>query len=668
MSPLETVSKRAAIVSLVAIIAAQLMVHPDLTWPLRALAIAAFAVGWWAGPRRDQATALWLLIAPFVPALLRLAAGREGPVLDFAWMAGLSAAVIRSVPPGRWNLPDTWRPLAAGWALMVAFAWPVLVGREIGFDLNLLRDQGAINSSGLLSAPQAAAWIMYVAWMHLLGLLWLDWACGRFRSAPEAIPQTADALWIGTTLTAFVAIYQGLVNLTFLNTTFWAAQARATGMMLDANAYGMCAAIAGPLGFALLRARGRTPLGAAVLLVNLASVWMSGSRTAALCALIGTVAILLALWNTVGIESRRPLVITAAASAVVLAALFFAAGASGPVRRLAELPDSPTRALSDVFTRGPYGTTALRILEDYPASGVGIGSYQLIAPDYWRQLADNMLPFDTAQNWWRHQATELGLIGALTLFAWSALIAWMVISAPARPEQRAVATIVRGVIVAIGVTSFTHMPTQTPLVLLAFLYLLGWFAVALRAPHADAPRWLTGRGAWIAATSLALIYVGAHAALARGRLDVVERARQAHREYIVGTYPPEHLPDATTFRWTGKHARIRLPAGGPWLVVRMWAHHPDATAEPVAVVLSTECGTVTRQELRGPDPVSIWMRVPDEQKWVDVSLDVSRTWRPADYRGTDRRALGVGMVADFAPRVHGMSERRAFTLPRCSVT
>jgi hypothetical protein len=562
-------------------------------------------------------------------------------------------------------LPDPWRPLAAGWGLTVALAWPILAGREIGFDLTLLRDQGAINSSGLLSAPQAAAWIMYVAWMHLLGLLWLDWVCGRFSAAPETAPQMSDAVWLGTTLTAFVAIYQGLVDLSFLNTAFWASQARAAGLMLDANAYGMCAAIAGPLAFARLRARDRTPLGAAVLLLNLAGVWMSGSRTAALCALIGSGAVLAGLWNTVVGASRRRVVIAAAGSAAVLALLFLAAGASGPVRRLAELPDSPGQALSDVFTRGPYGTTALRIVEDYPASGVGIGSYQLIAPDYWRQLADNLLPFDTAQNWWRHQASELGLIGGLTLFVWSALIAWMMVSAPARAGERAMATVVRGLIIAIGVTSFTHMPTQTPLVLLAFLFLVAWFAIALRAPTTDAPRWLTVRSAWIAAAGLALVYVGQHAALARGRLDVAERARQAHREYLVGTYPAERLADETTFRWTGKHARIRLPAGGPLFVLRVWAHHPDAAANPVGVALSTECGMVTRQELHGPDPVTVWMRVPEGQEQVDVSLDVSRTWRPSDYSGTDRRALGVGMVVDFAPRVHGMSERRAFTLPKC---
>jgi hypothetical protein len=241
-----------------------------------------------------------------------------------------------------------------------------------------------------------------------------------------------------------------------------------------------------------------------VLTVNLAGMWMSGSRNSFLCAIIGTAAVVIAMWQVLGTQARRQFVIAVAGSVALLAIVLTAADAVGPARRLAELPDTPTAVLREIFERPPYGPTAMRMVREYPAAGVGIGAYQIISPDYWRQMADQTLPFDTAQNWWRHQATELGLLGALTLFAWSGVIAWTVLVA--RPRRPGVTTtIVRGVVIALGVSSIVHVPTQTPLVLLWFLFLLAWLAVDLcePVPLAVPPRVMNAR---IANTSSARIH------------------------------------------------------------------------------------------------------------------------------------------------------------------
>jgi hypothetical protein len=445
-------------------------------------------------------------------------------------------------------------------------------------------------------------------------------------------------LWIGATLSSAVALYQGAVDLEFLSTPFWASAARTTGTMLDANAFGMCAAIAGPVAFSIIRERLGIWPAALVLIVNTAGVWMSGSRTAALCALAGSAAVVAATWKSHGGGARRRYALGAAATAALLLIVVFAAGAVGPARRLAELPDTPAAALREVLTRGPYGTTALQILRDFPASGVGIGAYQLIAPDYWRRVADDVLPFDTAQNWWRHQAAELGIIGGLIPFIWSAVIAWTVATARAAP--------------GVGLASITHMPTQTPLVLLWFLLLLGWFCVGLTEPVTARPLLAASKpAAWIAAVALAVGYAAIQIGHAEGRLDVAERARRTSREYIVGTYPPELMPDATFFRWTRDRARLRMPGRAPWLVIRLWAHHPDVMSDPVRVAVSTPCGVIAEQVLKTRKPFSIWLRVPPES-WLDFSVDVSRTWRPSDFGGADGRRLGVGLALDFVQDLH----------------
>jgi hypothetical protein len=48
---------------------------------------------------------------------------------------------------------------------------------------------------------------------------------------------------------------------------------------------------------------------------------------------------------------------------------------------------------------------------EHPLTGIGAGSYRIIAPDYGRALLNDALPPDNAQNWWRHQIAELGVFG-----------------------------------------------------------------------------------------------------------------------------------------------------------------------------------------------------------------------------------------------------------------
>ena len=72
---------------------------------------------------------------------------------------------------------------------------------------------------------------------------------GATVAAAETTDAAVHALWIGATVASLVAVYQGTVDLGLLSTAFWAARMRATGTMLDANAMGVCAALAAPMRF-----------------------------------------------------------------------------------------------------------------------------------------------------------------------------------------------------------------------------------------------------------------------------------------------------------------------------------------------------------------------------------------------------------------------------------
>jgi hypothetical protein len=296
--------------------------------------------------------------------------------------------------------------------------------------------------------------------------------------------------------------------------------------------------------------------------------------------------------------------------------------------------------------------------------GIGLGSYQVLSPDYWRREANDALPFDNAQNWWRHQVSELGATGSAALVLWSALIAWQVLTARARSDRREEAWIVRALVIAIGIGSLIQVPTQTPIVMVTFMLVVAWMNTVLPPSTIiraiGVPHW-----AWALAVTLAIAYAGGQLRLAAGPLSVTERARQAEREYVVGTYRPEVI-NGQEFSWTKGDAEFVWPARTKYLVVRVWAQHPDIAADPVRVTLTSPCGVLLNEALASPTPISLGITIPEGQKALQARLHVSRTWRPSDHGSDDARVLGAGIVAEFVtdPRL-AVEQNRVVKLSNC---
>jgi hypothetical protein len=678
---IERASKIATAVSTLLIVALLLWFHPDIVPTLQVTGAAAFVIAWLAARRySDYALAVCVLAAPVAPALLRLATAREQPVLDVVWMAGVGGALLGSVSWSRWTLPPIWRPLAGGWALALALAWPVLVAREIGFDFDGLRDWGAVVSWAFWPAPHAASWTLYWVLTQMIGLLWLDWIAARFLEQPDRIPRAGHALWIGATAASAVGVVQGTIDLTFLNPPFWASLERASGTMLEANGFGFSAAIAGPVAFLALRSiRPASPAWAwGVLAVNWTGVWMSGSRTALVCAVMGAAGLVVGLWRAAGEPvSRRHALVGAALLIPAAALVVLAADATGPLRRIAEIP-LDRAGVADFWERGGYGSIAMQIVREYPLTGTGAGTFHYIAPDYWRASADDALAPDNAQNWWRHQAAELGIAGGALVLIWSAVLAWLVLAgrraeppAPgsgSRAGALGLATpTVRGLLVGLGLSSMVGVPTQNPVVLISFFLLVGWLGVLLETPRPfGTPSGQATRGLWILAAVLAVSYAGGHLLLARTSLSVASRASRFEREYVTGAYQPEALPDGGEFRWTDDESRFVLPVDAPWLVIRLWAAHPDIAEVPVGVALSTRCGVLWEETLRTRDPVTIRVLLPERLRSVDTTVDVARTWQPSGYGSDDQRDLGVGIAMDFVESLQAAGEQaRTVRWPVC---
>jgi len=649
VTTLDRLSKAAVALSILIIIALQMALHPDMTWLLRALTSFSLIFGWLSGRMAGQRShTMWLIVAPLAPAALLAVAGREGPVVELVWIAGLTGAMLRTISWSKWAIPDGWKPLVGGWALTVCLAWPVIVAREAGFSFDGLFDAGKLVSYyGQVTAPQAIGWTLHVALTQLLALLWLDLLCGLFRREPERTPPVVHGLWIGATLASLVAVYQGAVDLSFLSTANWIAQRRATGTLLDANAYGMCAILAGPMAFVAMRATRRkqaTTIATLILIVNVIGMWMSGSRTALLAGIAGMIAIVLATWSTSRTVTRRVLPLTAAAVAVLAAVGLFAGRAIGPIARLFELPQGIGSNLGELWTRGGYGTAALMMIHDHPLAGIGLGAYHVFVPDY-RVFIGQTLPFDNAQNWWRNQAAELGLLGGTMLFAWSAVLAWKVFAGKAAPRQAFTATAVRGLLVGLGVCSMVGMPTQSPLVLLWFMLLVAWLTVAITDPDVPAVH-RHGVGICVAAAVLSVAYAATHIVLGVGDLSVPARAIAIRRPLVTGAYGPETGQNGE-FTWTRGKADFYWPVTDRYVVMRLAVQHPDLAQQPVELTVSTPCGSVADLSLRSPDPVTVGLEIPPGQKMVHWTVRVSRTFRPANSGSEDTRELGAMVAAEF---------------------
>jgi O-antigen ligase/polysaccharide polymerase Wzy-like membrane protein len=664
----ERLSKQITVGALAVAIPLHLYIDPVAGFTVRAAAAVAFAASSFSTKRWPRTPAIVATAAAIAPVVLAALTGTAAlNVFYTVILAALFGALLPTLPLNGWRLPSSWRLPIVAWALTLSFGWPVMIVREAGLRLGTLRDTGTLDSWALLTTPQVESWILYVAITQLAGVIWLDWLFGP--GSEERVPSPVHGLWMGVTLASIVAIVQGTIALSFLNAEPWIGLRRAAGTMLDANAYGAVAAVAGPLAFVSLPRlvnRHVRALQASALAINWAGAWMSGSRTALLCGVFGTLLLAYELVRSSArdeITSRNTWSLLAGVAVVVLV-LAIGAGAIGPLERMR----SAGTPVQELWARGGYGSVATRMIRDYPLTGVGIGSFNWMAPDYWRQIANDKLPFDNAQNWWRHQIAELGLIASLPILFWSVWMVWLVVTRRASAAHRLESQTLRGLLIGIGAASLVGMPTQNPLVLLMFFSCAARFEILTRGERIQRipnPESRIPAAALAAAFLIAIGYAGAQLVLARGPLKPLERAARTNRDYIIGTYPSEPLPQGQ-FRWTRRRATFALAAQSTHLMIRYHVEHPDVGTHPVRMRIATPCQTIVDRVFTDMSVDGQALELPEGQTRVVFETEVSRTWRPTDFGKPDRRELGAAVEADFVetPTVVSSLERW-IPLKRC---
>src|SRR5215203_5692407 len=282
-------SRIVVLCSLLAATAFEVYLATPEYFPLTSQVRIAFVIGIVAAlVAPDAAMAAGLSVAYIAPVLLTMAIGRFRLTYLLIWIGYVLGALTASKPARGWAFPARWRWPLVTWAMVVAAAWPIVLWRECDFDFSML---GNMRSGGLPPAIGGLG-ILDSVITQLLGLIWLDWLCDRYRAEPaERFDRFVTMpLAVSATLACLLGVYQSMIDESLWSAGQWPSLRRAAGGLLDANASGMVAACWAPA-FVAFAYRWPTPRRAVAAIsgtaLACAAAWSSASRTALLATGIG---------------------------------------------------------------------------------------------------------------------------------------------------------------------------------------------------------------------------------------------------------------------------------------------------------------------------------------------------------------------------------------------
>jgi hypothetical protein len=361
-------------------------------------------------------------------------------------------------------------------------------------------------------------------------------------------------------------------------------------------------------------------------------MWVSGSRTALLVYLIGVGALLIAeaqhrqLW--------QPRAVRFAALIGVLAFVLAAAviprdfESTNPLQRaFARVPPLEAgeikRFATELWVRFGYGRAADHMVLEQPISGVGVGAFHVLAPEYiYRDTGRRVAP-DNAQNWWRHQLAELGVLGAIPPL-WASVLVFRLCRRGNREHQRRTATALRGTLLGLGAASLLGVPTQSPAIAISFGTLLFWLtaAVARDAAGATAARTSDRRPRLAAAVLWAVTVIGSLTLSSFGELRVPSRAVRAGVPYAYGVTPPQEVSAFGGVRWMATRAVWVMSAENRWLRLTVWAPHADPAQRPIAFSIRANQSASVAREITTAEPESFYVEAADAaQVMLELAAD-----------------------------------------------
>jgi hypothetical protein len=632
---------------------------PQIFW----IAVIGFAILLAIGSRMRQIALPLLLAATYVaPVLLLIFNDGQKFSLDIVWILPLLGLILSGPGALRWSLPSRWQWPLVTWALIVAIAWPIVFLREADFRLWILPLERVSNTSVGISPWQVGENIAYFVLAHNAGILFIDALFRWYAGAHDRFRREALApLALTAAVAALVAVYQGFVDLSFLNSHFWTYMLRASGTLADPNKLGSIVSF-WAVGSIVLARRLPKPWPAAIAviatLLGITAVWLCGSRTGlaamAITIFIATIEALRGWRAGRAPLNLRRVAIGAAAVLLLGAGLVFVlqkASTHTIVQRgaLFYLPfygDHTIRQTANewLWERFGYGPAAIEMIKEHPIDGIGVGVFHSQAYDFGKVAGYTIPQADNAQNWLRHTFAELGLLGSVPVIWWCVVFIMLMFTRP-RGDHVSFGMI-RGVLIGFGFASMFGMPAQAMAITLTFWVFAFWlFVEHTPTPAVSKTSW--SRPLVLAATLLIVIHAGTTVVDAFGDLRPRERAQRFNWYYRYGYVQPDDVEkdpggNPVGRRWTTKQSLAVIPVKGKVLKFVAWVDHPDADANPVHTQVWADSVLVYEGNLRRT-PLFLDIPATPGKQFMVLETKIDRLWRPSDSGSRDRRELGLSV-------------------------
>ena len=637
---------------------------PPILW----VAIGGFILMVIAGSRL-RAGALPILMAAMylTPAIYLAWRGGEDFSLDSIWILPLLGLVLSGPGVWQWSLPVRWQWPLITWSVLVSVTWPIVFLREADFAPWILPLERVSNTSIGISPWQVALNITYFAVGHNLGILFLDALCRWYAGAGHLFRRhVVVALGAATTIACVIAVYQGFVDLTFLNRPFWSYMLRASGTLGDANKLGAVIAF-WTVGAMVLARRLSSPWSTMVFfaapMLGIATVWVSGSRTGLVAVAVSlAIAFIEAIrhWRaarSARIDIKRVAGIAAVAIVVIAAMVVVLQRASTHtvVQRgsLNYVPFIGEYGIVNsvnilLWERFGYGPAAIQMIKEHPIDGIGVGAFHALVIDYGKTRGYSIPP-DNGQAWLRHNLAEFGLVGSLPMLWWS-LVFVIALFARRSGGDRLTTGMLRGVFVGFAIASTFGMPAQSIAIVITFWVFVFWFLLEQAPSESDVVQRQPAawpRPALIAAAALILIHAGMTTVDAFGDLRPRERAQRWDWFYRYGFVHPDDVePDPggnpVGRRWTTEQSLAVIPVKGRVLKFVAWVDHPDADVNPVQVRVWADSALLYEGALKR-SPLLLDIPAKPGEKYMVLETSIDRLFRPSDSGGRDRRELGLSI-------------------------